>query len=64
MTNNNVLLGSYVNASQLMKAFCISRSTLIQLRKRGAFPKGIRLGRTLRWSVSDIQNWINQQAGV
>ncbi|MBQ4431405.1 MAG: AlpA family phage regulatory protein [Synergistaceae bacterium] len=47
-----------------MKTFGIGRSTLLGLIKRGAFPKGIRLGRILRWSVSDIQAWIDSQNGA
>ena len=64
LKSNVAHLGAYVNASQLIQAFGISRSTLHQLTKRGIFPKAIRLGRVLRWSVSDIQAWIAQQAGV
>ena len=61
---NSEILGAYVNSTQLMKTFGIGRSTLLGLIKRGAFPKGIRLGRILRWSVSDIQAWIDSQNGA
>ena len=52
LKSNVARLGAYVNANELIQT----------LRKAGAFPKGIRIGRVLRWAVSDIQAWIDQQA--
>ena len=62
LKSNVARLGAYVNANELIQTFGIARSTLLKLRKTGAFPKGIRIGRVLRWAVSDIQAWIDQQA--
>lgn len=41
----------------------LSRSTIYKLMNQGLFPKAIRLGpRAIGWLMSDIENWINQQA--
>ena len=41
----------------------LSRSTIYKLMNQGSFPKAIRLGpRAVGWRISDIENWINQQA--
>ena len=41
----------------------LSRSTIYKLMNQGLFPKAIRLGpRAVGWRISDIENWINQQA--
>ena len=41
----------------------LSRSTIYKLMNQGLFPKAIRLGpRAVGWRMSDIENWINQQA--
>ena len=41
----------------------LSRSTIYKLMNQGLFPKPIRLGpRAVGWRISDIENWINQQA--
>jgi len=41
----------------------LSRSTIYKLMNQGLFPKAIRLGpRAVGWRISEIENWINQQA--
>ena len=41
----------------------LSRSTIYKLMSQGTFPKAIHLGpRTVGWRMSDIEDWIDQQA--
>ena len=37
----------------------LSRVTIRRWEKEGKFPKHIKLGRSIRWRESDIQNWID-----
>lgn len=37
----------------------LSRVTIWRWEKEGKFPKHIKLGRSIRWRESDIQNWID-----
>ena len=55
-------LGTYANATQLAECLGISRSGLLQLCKRGQFPRGFRLGHNRRWSVSEVKAWLERQA--
>lgn len=60
-------LDSYVDAATLARTLGVSRSGLYQLRKKGIMPCGVQLGRSRRWSVAEIQNWLQQariQKGV
>ncbi len=52
-------LGTYISATELSKALGISRSGVFTLVRNGHLPKGIRLGRSRRWAVSEIQDWLN-----
>ncbi|MBT5559412.1 MAG: AlpA family phage regulatory protein [Proteobacteria bacterium] len=41
----------------------LSRSTIYKLMSQGTFPKAIHLGpRAVGWRISDIEDWIDQQA--
>ena len=51
-------LGEYVTVKQLQEALHMSRSGIYQLCRRGYLPQGIRLGRAHRWSVDEINAWL------
>ena len=37
----------------------LSRASIYRLMRQGAFPEPIRLGgRTVRWRLSEIENWL------
>ena len=48
-------LDEYVTVKQLQQELNMSRSSIYQLCRRGILPQGIRLGRSRRWSIADIQ---------
>jgi len=37
------------------------KSTIYKFIKKGKFPKQIKIGKSSRWKLSDIQNWIKNQ---
>lgn len=54
-------LGSYCNATELAKALGISRSGIFTLVRNGEFPKGIRLGHSRRWCLSEVKSWLDKK---
>lgn len=41
-----------------------SRSTIYKKMEAGDFPQPIRIGgRSVRWRLADVQNWISRHAG-
>ena len=68
MSNHNTEgLGTYLTAAQITSAFGICRSGIFALMNRGEFPAGIKIGRSRRWALSDIQAWLKrkeQEGGI
>ena len=58
---NNVLIDTFMSAQQLSKALGISRSGLFQLAQRGELPKGVKIGKSRRWAVSEINAWLRDK---
>lgn len=54
-TQQNRLL----NIKQIQEQVQASRVSIWRWEKEGKFPKHIKLGRSIRWRESDIQNWID-----
>lgn len=54
-------LGTYLNAEQITKSFGICRTSIFALTKRGEFPKGIKIGRSRRWALSEVQAWLDSK---
>lgn len=52
-------LSSYVNATTIAKSLGISRVGLLSLVKRGEFPAGVKLGHSRRWSVAQVNEWLD-----
>ena len=48
-------LEKFMSATELSKAFSISRSNIFKLARRGVLPRGILIGHSRRWAVSDIE---------
>ncbi len=55
-------LDSYVSAETLAKSLGLSKIGLIALSRKGQFPPGVRIGHSRRWSVSEVKEWLNEQA--
>lgn len=51
-------IDEYCNVRQLCNALNMSRSAIYGLAKRGLFPAGIRIGRSHRWQVQEVRNWL------
>ena len=57
-------LDSYVDAATLAHSLGVSRSGLYQLRKKGLLPGGIQLGRSRRWAVKEIHDWLSRKTNA
>lgn len=57
-------LDSYVSAKQLAKTLGLSKSGFYNLCKSGLFPKGIRLGSSRRWQLSEVKNWLDTKKEI
>ena len=51
-------LDTYLNVKHLKEALGISRAGLNTLIKSGEFPAGIKIGRSRKWGLSEVQAWI------
>ena len=51
-------LGTFLSSKELSRALGFSRTGLYSLCKRGLFPAGIRIGRSHRWQVQEVRNWL------
>ena len=45
----------FLKSSDLIRKFQISRGTLFNLMAAGKFPQAVKIGRSYRWRVSDIE---------
>ena len=58
----NRLNDSYVSIRALHEALGLSRAGILGLIKQGKMPGGLKIGKSRRWAVSEIQAWLEQQA--
>lgn len=47
-----------ISADQLAELLGISKRHLWSLNTRGKLPRPIRLGRSVRWSLPDVREWL------
>lgn len=64
MNDEITQLDSYVSAKQLAKTLGLSKSGFYNLCKSGLFPKGIRLGSSRRWQLSEVKNWLDTKKEI
>ncbi len=57
-------LEKFMSAAELSKAFGISRSNIFKLARRGVLPRGILIGHSRRWAVSDIKRALQAMKGA
>ena len=56
-------LEQYLNANQLAQSLGLSRSAIYGLMRKGELPHGIKIGRSRRWSIKDIQATLQTMKG-
>lgn len=57
-------LGTFLNATQIAQDLGLSRSGIFNLIRSGNFPKGIKMGNSLRWEYEDVRAWIDARKGM
>lgn len=58
-----ITLSKYATAREIGQLLNISRAGVHKLSKSGDFPQPVKIGRSLRWSVETVKNWLEQQQG-
>lgn len=53
----------FITIEEIISRLKISRTTLHTMRREGNFIKPVRIGRSVRFSEADFQNWIAQNMG-
>ena len=56
----STVLGPVLTLSQLATQLGVSTQTLYDLRSQGRGPRGFRVGRELRFRVSEVDDWLAQ----
>lgn len=56
-----ITLSRYAKAKELCDLLGISKTALHKYSKDGTFPEPIKIGRSLRWNMENVQAWIAQQ---
>ena len=59
-THSERAFGPVVTLSQLATQLGVSVQTLYDLRSQGRGPRGFRVGRELRFRVSEVDAWLDQ----
>lgn len=54
----------FITASELCDRYGLSRTAIYHLSDTGQFPRGIKIGKTRRWDLSEIENFEQQQGGL
>ena len=57
-------LEQYLNANQLAQSLGISRGAIYSLMRKGIIPPGLKIGRSRRWSIKDIQATLQAMKGA
>ncbi len=47
-----------ISPAELAAVLCIGRSKLYEMKSAGQLPRPIKLGRSVRWRLSDIDQWL------
>lgn len=53
-------MGTYLTTGQVADYLSVPVSTLYQWRHRGIGPRAARVGRHLRYRLSDVDRWVEQ----
>src|SRR4051794_30453846 len=56
MSNETITL---LNAEEVAAMLGVSERTLWRLLSAGKFPKPVRFGRSTRWRLADVREWID-----
>ena len=52
-------IDKYLTAREVAELLAITPTTLYLWAKAGRGPRGIRIGREMRWSESEVARWID-----
>jgi excisionase family DNA binding protein len=52
---------TYLTTEQVAEYLSVPVNTLYQWRLRGTGPRAARVGRHLRWKLSEVDRWMEQQ---
>lgn len=47
-----------IEAKELCELLCISEATVWRHREAGLIPRGVKIGRSVRWRLSEIEAWM------
>lgn len=50
----------YLTAKEVSDALSVTTATLYLWAKEGRGPRGVRIGREMRWAQSEIARWLDQ----
>ncbi|MDE2507821.1 MAG: helix-turn-helix domain-containing protein [Planctomycetota bacterium] len=56
----NLEIKTLLNADEVAAMLNISERTLWRLLSAGKVPKPVRFGRSTRWRLSDVREWIEE----
>lgn len=60
LSNLEISWGTYLTTGQVADYLSVPVSTLYQWRHRGIGPRAARVGRHLRYRLSDVDRWVEQ----
>jgi len=53
----------FLTINEVVNIVGFKKSTIYKFIRNKTFPKPIKIGRSSRWKLSDINNWLNQFIG-
>ena len=49
----------YISAGEIARMLNLSRGTIYTMRRKGVLPEGRRIGGVRRWSMAELQTFLN-----
>ncbi|MBQ3694607.1 MAG: helix-turn-helix domain-containing protein [Synergistaceae bacterium] len=49
----------YISAREIARMLNLSRGTIYTMRRKGVLPEGRRIGGVRRWSMAELQTFLN-----
>lgn len=62
MSNEQTLTSEFFSPDSLAKYLDLPVRTIYQWRQRGVGPRGIAVGRHVRYRRTDVEQWLEQQS--
>lgn len=64
MTSNENKSGELMTTPELCEYLKVSAHRVYTWRTQGVGPKAIRVGGTLRWRLSDVEKWLDENSST